>query len=89
MKPRALVVAASEMTVRAFLGPQLRAMQEHYDVTVVVNSRATDLLRDLGVAGAMQHIPLGRAISIPADIRALFTLTRLMRRGWKWTAIVL
>ena len=80
MKPRALVVAASEMTVRAFLGPQLRAMQEHYDVTVVVNSRATDLLRDLGVAGTMEHIPLGRAISIPADIRALFMLTRLMHR---------
>ena len=48
MKPHALVVAASEMTVRAFLGPQLRAMQEHYDVTVAVNSPATDLLSDLG-----------------------------------------
>lgn len=80
MKPHALVVAASEMTVRAFLGPQLRAMQEHYEVTVVVNAQATDLLRDLGVAGTLEHIPLRRAISIPADIRALFTLTRLMRR---------
>src|SRR5262245_56173557 len=80
MKPHALVVAASEMTVRAFMGPQLRAMQEHYDVTVVVNSRATDLLRDLGVGGTMEYIPLRRAISIPADLRASLTLTRLMRR---------
>jgi ubiquinone biosynthesis protein UbiJ len=80
MKPKACVVVASEMTVRAFLGPQLRAMQDHYDVTLVVNSPASDLLRDLGVAGRVKRVALARAISVPGDIWALLKLVRLMRR---------
>ena len=80
MKPRACVVVASEMTARAFLGSQLRAMQDRYDLTLVVNSHATDLLRDLGAVGRVEHVALGRAISIPADILALLTLVRLMWR---------
>ncbi len=80
MKPKACIVVASEMTVRAFLGPQLRAMQDRYDVTVVVNSRASGLLREMGVTGAVMRIPIGRAISVVADVRALLALGRLMRR---------
>ena len=80
MKPKACVVVASEMTVRAFLGPQLRAMQDRYDVTVVVNSRASGLLREMGVTGTVTQMPIGRAISVVADVRALFALVRLMRR---------
>ncbi len=81
MKPKACVVVASEMTVRAFLGPQLRAMQDHYDVTVVVNSQASDLLRDLGVTGTVTRCRdrRGRSRS-QADVRALLALVRLMRR---------
>ncbi len=71
MKPKACVVVASEMTVRAFLGPQLRAMQDRYDVTVVVNSRASGLLRDMGVTGTVMQMPIGRAISIVGDVWAL------------------
>ena len=80
MKPKACVVVASEMTVRAFLGPQLRAMQDRYDVTVVVNSRASGLLHEMGVAGALVQMPIARAIAIVADLRALFSLVRLMRQ---------
>jgi len=80
MKPKACVVVASEMTVRAFLGPQLRAMQDRYDVTVVVNSQASGLLRDMGVTGTVTQMPIGRAISVVADARALLALVRLMRR---------
>jgi glycosyltransferase involved in cell wall biosynthesis len=80
MKPKACVVVASEMTVRAFLGPQLRAMQDHYDVTLVVNSQKSDLLRDLGVTGRVKRVALARAISIPGDVWALLGLVRLMRR---------
>ena len=61
MKPKACVVVASEMTLRAFLGPQLRAMQDHYDVTLVVNSPKSDLLHDLGVAGRVKRVALTRA----------------------------
>ena len=38
MKRRVCVVAASEMTVKTFLVPHLRAMQSEYDVTLVVNT---------------------------------------------------
>ena len=80
MKPKACVVVASEMTVRAFLGPQLRAMQDRYDVTVVVNSPASGLLREMGVTGTVTQMPIERAISVVADVRALLALVRLMRR---------
>ena len=80
MKPKACVVVASDMTVRAFLGPQLRAMQERYDVTVVVNSRAAGLLHEMGVTGAVVPMPIGRAISPVADIWTLCSLVRLMHR---------
>jgi lipopolysaccharide/colanic/teichoic acid biosynthesis glycosyltransferase/glycosyltransferase involved in cell wall biosynthesis len=80
MKPKACIVVASEMTVRAFLGPQLRAMQDRYDVTVAVNSRASGLLHEMGVTGTVVPMPIGRPISIVADAWALCSLVRLMRR---------
>jgi hypothetical protein len=80
MKPKACVVVASDMTVRAFLGPQLRAMQDRYDVTVAVNSRAAGLLDDMGVTGTVVPLPIGRAISVVSDAWALLALVRLMRR---------
>jgi lipopolysaccharide/colanic/teichoic acid biosynthesis glycosyltransferase/glycosyltransferase involved in cell wall biosynthesis len=80
MKPRACVVATSELTIRAFLVPQLRAMQEHYDVTVVVSTPNTQLLRDLGVEATLAPVVISRTIAPWRDTRALWSLFRLIKR---------
>ena len=81
MKRRACFVVASELTLRAFLAPHLRALQEHYDLTVVVNTGNRDLLRDLAVAGTLRPLAIVRPISPWHDVRSLFSLMRLMRAG--------
>lgn len=81
MKRRACFVVASEMTLRAFLAPHLRVLQEHYDLTVVVNTGSRDLLRDLGVTGTLRPLAIERPIAPWRDLRSLFSLVRLMRTG--------
>jgi lipopolysaccharide/colanic/teichoic acid biosynthesis glycosyltransferase/glycosyltransferase involved in cell wall biosynthesis len=80
MKPRACVVVASELTVRAFLVPQLRAMQERYDLAVVVNTREATLLEQLGVNARLLRVPIERQVAVLADLKSLFVLFRIMRR---------
>jgi glycosyltransferase involved in cell wall biosynthesis len=79
MKRRACVVVASEMTVRAFLVRQLEAMQELYDVTVVVNTTNRRLLDELGVRGTLRPLSIERPISVSSDVRAFLWLLRLLR----------
>jgi lipopolysaccharide/colanic/teichoic acid biosynthesis glycosyltransferase/glycosyltransferase involved in cell wall biosynthesis len=81
LKRRICVVVASEMTVRAFLVRQLRAMQSEYDVTVVVNTANLALLRDLGIEGRLAAIAIERRVSIRRDVVALWSLYWLMRNG--------
>ncbi len=81
MRPRVCVVAASEMTVRAFLAPHLRLLQTHYDLTVVVNTSNPGLLRELGVDGILEPIAIERRVSPRRDAAALWALYRVMRRG--------
>jgi lipopolysaccharide/colanic/teichoic acid biosynthesis glycosyltransferase/glycosyltransferase involved in cell wall biosynthesis len=79
MKRRACVVAASEMTVRVFLARQLAAMQEHYELTVVVSTADTDLLHRLGVSGTLRPIAIERGITPLRDFLSLWALISLMR----------
>ena len=79
MKRRACIVASSEMTVRAFLAPHLRAMQEQYDVTVVVDTPTARLLRDLGVEATLAPVAIAREIALWRDLRAFSSLFRLMK----------
>jgi len=80
MKRRVCVVAASEMTVKTFLAPHLRAMQSEYDVTLVVNTSNHHLLTDLGVEGHLAAVRIERPISPWRDAAALCALYRLIRR---------
>ena len=81
LKRRICVVVASEMTVRAFLVRQLRAMQSEYDLTVVVNTANVDLLHELGIEGRLAAIAIERRVSIRRDLAALWSLFRLLRSG--------
>jgi glycosyltransferase involved in cell wall biosynthesis len=80
MKRKACVVVASEMTVRTFLVRQLVAMQNDYDVTLVVNTTNAALLEELGIGARLQALSIERAIAPLSDLRCLHDLIRLMRR---------
>ena len=79
MKRRACIVVASELTVRSFLVHQILAMQEHYDVTVVVNTTNARFLHDLGILASLRPLSIERHVSPMSDLRCLVTLIRLMR----------
>jgi hypothetical protein len=79
MKRRACIVVASEMTVRAFLRRQIAAMQEEYDVTVVVNAPTPGLEQELGVGVRVQPLPIEREVSPVRDLLCLLALVRLLR----------
>jgi lipopolysaccharide/colanic/teichoic acid biosynthesis glycosyltransferase/glycosyltransferase involved in cell wall biosynthesis len=79
MKRRACIVVASELTVRSFLVHQILAMQEHYDVTVVVNTTNARFLHDLGTLASLRPLGIKRHVSPMSDLRCLVALIRLMR----------
>jgi lipopolysaccharide/colanic/teichoic acid biosynthesis glycosyltransferase/UDP-N-acetylglucosamine:LPS N-acetylglucosamine transferase len=82
MKQRRLcLVTASEGTVRVFLAPHLRAMQRHYDITLVVNTANTALLHELGVDGTLVRVRIERRVSPWRDLTALVALFRVLRNG--------
>jgi lipopolysaccharide/colanic/teichoic acid biosynthesis glycosyltransferase/glycosyltransferase involved in cell wall biosynthesis len=81
MKRRLCVVAAAETTARVFLAPHLRAMHEHYDVTLAVNTAHAALLQELGVEGTLLPLPIERRVSPWRDLVALATLYRAFRSG--------
>jgi lipopolysaccharide/colanic/teichoic acid biosynthesis glycosyltransferase/UDP-N-acetylglucosamine:LPS N-acetylglucosamine transferase len=81
MKRRVCMVVASEMTVRVFLVPHLRALQSRYDVTVVVNTANGALLKELGVTATLAPIHLERGVAAWRDLTALWRLYRLLRAG--------
>jgi glycosyltransferase involved in cell wall biosynthesis len=81
VKPRACIVVASEMTVRAFLARQLAAMQDFFDLTVVVNTTNRDLLAEIGVAGTLAPLPMSRRAAPWSDVKTMWRLIRVMRAG--------
>jgi lipopolysaccharide/colanic/teichoic acid biosynthesis glycosyltransferase/glycosyltransferase involved in cell wall biosynthesis len=80
-KRRVCLVASFEGTVQVFLAPHLRALQEHYDVTVVVNTTNPALLGELGVDGTLAPVRIERRVSPWRDLTALVSLYRVMRGG--------
>ena len=80
MKPRLCLVVASDLSVRTFLRPHLLALQDHYALTVVVNTQDDRLLERIGVTGTLKRIPISRAISVFRDLQSLASLAWLFRR---------
>src|SRR5262245_40436639 len=70
VKPRVCVVVASEMTIRTLIRHHLAAMQEEYEVTVVVNTTNQLLLAELSLTAELVPIAIERGISIREDIQA-------------------
>ncbi len=80
MRRRVCLVAASEMTVRAFLQNQIGAMQQDYDVSVIVGTSNIAFLNELGLSARLIPMAIERNISLRKDIVALLRMIRLFQR---------
>jgi len=78
---RIAVIAASEMTVKAFLRQHIAALSQRYSVVVVVNTSDPALLEKSGIDATLVRMPIARNISPLLDLVALFRLFRLFRTG--------
>src|ERR1017187_760442 len=74
------IVAASEITVKAFLRNHIAALAQRYPVCVIVNTSDTRFLDKLEIAGELIAAPIARPIAPVADLRAMAQLTRLFRQ---------
>lgn len=77
---RICIVAASEITFRAFLPGHLKALGERYDVSVAVHTDNPRFLDDLDLNVNVVPLAIERNIAPLADLAALFSLVRLFRR---------
>lgn len=80
-RPRLCFVAASELTVTAFLREHVRAASERCEVMVIANCTNTRALREAGVPLDITAIGIERRIAPLADLAALWRLWRMFRRA--------
>ncbi|WP_345532443.1 glycosyltransferase [Viridibacterium curvum] len=71
---------SSEMTIRAFLLGHIVAWCRVFRLTVFANTNDTDLLARHGLAVDVQSVAIVRPVHLLADVKALWMLTRRLRR---------
>ena len=69
------------MTVTSFLIPHLSLLQQSYALSVVANTKETDILRKHGVGTDVTVVPIERGTCLVSDIKALILLYRTLRKG--------
>lgn len=82
---RICLVATVPMPLTVFMGPHIRALGQHYDITIVTNGGAdfdsmSSLSPLLGEGVSYLNLQIAREISVFADLLALIGLWRLFRR---------
>ncbi|TLS69048.1 glycosyltransferase family 4 protein [Mariprofundus erugo] len=80
MIKRVCIVVASEMTIRAFLIEQIRALSECCDVTVVVKTNDSSFLSPYGIDVDVVPVAIERNIHPWRDLTALWQLFSLFRK---------
>ena len=76
---RLCIVSTVELPVVAFMVPHLKALQEIYELTVVVNTANRQFLTEYGITALVIPFSIERKISLTRDLLALFSLFRLFR----------
>jgi glycosyltransferase involved in cell wall biosynthesis len=79
MTPRICIVTTSEMTMRAFLVDQVRALARAYDVTLVSNFENASFWTDVAPSLRIEQIRFARPIAPRNDAASLAALIRLFR----------
>jgi glycosyltransferase involved in cell wall biosynthesis len=83
--PRVCLVATVPMPLVVFMGPHIRTLGQHYDITIVTSGgvgfgSADSLSPLLGEGASYLNLQLEREVSVFADLLALIGLWRLFRR---------
>jgi glycosyltransferase involved in cell wall biosynthesis len=73
------VVATVELPIRFFMVPHLRALQQQYDITVILDTDCPDFLKEYGITAKVIPVSIRREISLLQDVKALFKLIMLFR----------
>jgi len=84
--PEVCLVAAVPLTLTAFMAPHVRALSEHYGVTLVSSGPPEAVAPLLDGRAAYEQVPIQRDIAPFRDLRALWLLWRLFRRK-QFTAV--
>jgi glycosyltransferase involved in cell wall biosynthesis len=81
VRRRVCFVTTTDMTLRAFLVEQIRATAREHDITLVSAFGDAAFWERAGVPVRVVHVPFSRSIAPVADLRALWRLLVLFRRG--------
>jgi len=79
VKPRVCVLTTTPLVIHFFLKPHLRALAQHFDVTVACNPKNDAYLPPLDLSVRQVAVSMQRKISLLGDLVALFELYRLFR----------
>jgi len=78
-RKKVCLVVASEMTVTAFLKEQVKVLDLHYDVSLVLNTDTPDFAVRHGLPARVIPLGIERDISLLKDLKALFRLSGIFR----------
>jgi glycosyltransferase involved in cell wall biosynthesis len=77
VKQKLFLVAATDFSVNAFLINHLRALSQHFEVTVVVNTHDPLFLKKQGLSLNVIPVSISRKVNIFSDLFCLFRLIYL------------
>jgi len=64
-----------------FMLPHIRMLQQHYDLTIIVNTDNPHFLRPHGIDVKVMPVRIERKISVIQDLKALFRLISIFRKN--------
>jgi glycosyltransferase involved in cell wall biosynthesis len=73
------IVATVDLPIKFFMLPHLRALQQYYELTVMLDTDNPEFLKEYGIHATVVPVPIQREISLLQDIRALMQLIGLFR----------
>ncbi|MHB8108407.1 MAG: glycosyltransferase family 4 protein [Syntrophorhabdaceae bacterium] len=73
-------IATLELSVKVFLTQHMRVLQDHFDVSLIVNTHNTAFLDPYNLKVSIIPVDLQREISPLKDLKSLFDLIRIFRR---------
>jgi glycosyltransferase involved in cell wall biosynthesis len=80
IKKKICFVITAEFVVRAFLINHLKALSDHYDITVLVNTNNPNFLSELGVDVELIPLKISRNIHPISDLSVLLKLIVLFKK---------
>src|SRR5258708_31017174 len=75
---RICYVVSSDITIKAFLIDQLRALATRHSLSVVVNTSDPNFLAPYGIDAAVEPVAIERRVALLRDLGALWHLWRFL-----------